>query len=244
MCVSKIAMWSGPRYLSTAMLYAFAQRPDCHVVDEPFYGAYLQASGADHPLRDQIIAAMETDAEIVAAQCSEAAPTEKPVFYQKHMTHHMLPSFPLGWLSDVTNVFLIRHPARVIASYSAKRDQPNLGDLGYVQQVQIYDRCLANGQDPVVIDADLFRDNPLEYIKKMCSKIGLDFTEKMLTWPRGAKPYDGVWAKHWYGAVHESTGFAGPDGPLPNLADQDLQRLANRAMPFYTRMRDRALVID
>lgn len=242
MCARKIAMWSGPRNLSTAMMYAFAQRPDCAVVDEPFYGAYLQASGAEHPLRDQIIATMETDAEIVAVQCSEAAPTGKTVFYQKHMTHHMLPSFPLSWLSDVTNAFLIRHPARVIASYSSQRQDPKLGDLGYVQQAQIYDRCVAIGQKPVVIDADLFRSNPLGYMEKICSKLGLDFTEKMMTWPKGGHPSDGVWAKHWYGAIHQSTGFAGPDGPLPAL-DADLQNLCNRALPFYTRLRDVALVI-
>ncbi|WP_370541624.1 HAD family hydrolase [Actibacterium sp. 188UL27-1] len=236
----KIAMWSGPRNLSTAMMYAFAQRPDCAVVDEPFYGAYLHETGLDHPMKDQIIAGMETDAEVVAAQCSLVAPTAKPIYYQKHMTHHMLPSFPLGWLADVTNVFLIRHPARVVASYLAKRENPKLGELGYVQQIQIYDRCLAMGQAPIVIDATLFRRNPLENMMKICAALNLENAETMLRWRAGGHPSDGIWAKHWYGAVHQSTGFAGPEADLPDLTGP-AATLAKSALPFYLSLYEKRL---
>ena len=130
----RIAMWSGPRNLSTAMMYAFGARADCAVWDEPFYAAYLTETGLDHPMRDEVIAAGETDPQAVAARCSSSVPAGRPHFYQKHMTHHMVEGFPLDWMAEVTNVFLIRHPARVLASYVKKRETPTLEDIGIVQQ--------------------------------------------------------------------------------------------------------------
>ena len=229
----KIAMWSGPRNLSTAMMYAFAARGDCAVWDEPFYAAYLKKTGLDHPMAAQIIAAGETDPEAVAARCIGSIPAEKPHFYQKHMTVHMTDGVPLDWMREVTNVFLIRHPARVIASYAKKRESPTLMDIGFVQQAELFDRVTdLQGKPPVVIDSADIRANPPKMLRKLCEAIGLPYTPKMLRWPAGGHPDDGVWAPHWYGAVHRSTGFDGPEGPLPDLTSQYAD-LAERALTPY-----------
>ena len=139
----RIAMWSGPRNLSTALMYSFAARGDCAVWDEPFYAAYLKATGLDHPMADAVIAAGESDPMRVGAACAGDIPGGKPLFYQKHMTLHMIPSFDRGFMRQLTNVFLIRHPARVIASYSKKRESPTLDDVGFVQQAQLFDEVAA-----------------------------------------------------------------------------------------------------
>lgn len=148
-----IAMWSGPRNLSTAMMYAFGARRDCAVWDEPFYAAYLASSGLDHPMRDKIIAAGETDPDRVVEKCLARAPGGEPHFYQKHMTQHMIDGVDRSWLGNVVNVFLIRHPARVIASYDAKRENPTLEDIGFVQQAALFDQVRDMGGVPVVIDS-------------------------------------------------------------------------------------------
>lgn len=238
----KLAMWSGPRNLSTAMMYAFGARPDFAVVDEPYYAAYLAASGVDHPLRREIIAAQVTDSDQVSRQLTGSNPGGKPHFYQKMMTHHMLTDFDINWISKVTNVFLIRHPARVIASYVKKRERPTLDDLGFVRQVEIYDHAVALGQNPVVIDSAEIRANPETALRALCDAIGLNFDPAMLHWPEGGHVDDGVWAPHWYGAVHESTGFAGPEGPLPELAGV-YGELVEQALPIYQRLRTGAIEV-
>lgn len=232
----KIAMWSGPRNLSTAMMYAFAARGDCAVVDEPFYAAYLARTGLEHPMREEILASQPTDPDIVAEGLVGANPGGKPHYYQKHMTHHMVPGMPRDWMAEVVNVFLIRHPARVVASYAAKREGPELDDLGFRQQVELFDHVEALGQEPVVIDSHDVRENPEAALRALCAAIGLDWRPQMLRWPAGGIPEDGVWAAHWYGAVHRSTGFAGPEGKLPRL-EHDYAGLAEAAMPFYERLR-------
>ncbi len=232
----RIAMWSGPRNLSTAMMYAFAARGDCAVRDEPFYAAYLSMTGLDHPMRDAIIADGECDPAVVAAQCAGDIPQEQSLFYQKHMTQHMIPGAPRDWMKQVTNVFLIRHPARVIASYAAKRENPTLDDIGFRQQAELFDQVAEWGGAPIVIDSHDIRDDPAGMLKQLCDAIGITFTEKMLSWPRGGHPGDGVWAAHWYGAVWNSTGFADPEGPLPKVPD-DLQGVLQAALPFYEKMK-------
>jgi hypothetical protein len=232
----KIAMWSGPRNLSTAMMYAFAARGDCAVVDEPFYAAYLKATGVDHPMRDAVIAAQNTDPMQVAATCLGPIPEGKGVYYQKHMTLHMIPAFDRSFLRGLTNVFLIRHPARVVASYARKRENPTLMDIGFVQQAELFDQVADMfGKTPTVIDSATIRDNPRAALSGLCAKLGIPFTDAMLTWPIGPKPYDGVWAPHWYGAVHRSTGFEDPEGPLPVL-DAAAQSLVDQALPYYQRL--------
>ncbi|WP_377509974.1 HAD family hydrolase [Octadecabacter sp. R77987] len=231
----KIAMWSGPRNLSTAMMYAFGNRPDFAVWDEPFYAAYLRHSGADHPMRDEIIAAHEGDPDMIAAMCSGSIPDEKPNFYMKHMGLHMLEGFPMDWAKDCINIHLIRHPARVVASYGAKRDEVTLDDIGFRQQVEVFDKV-----GGVVIDSHDIRDDPAGMLKKLCAIIDLPFDPAMLTWPAGGHKSDGIWARHWYGAVHRSTGFAGAEGPLPVLSGHDA-KLVSAALPFYEKMQTQAI---
>ncbi len=232
----RIAMWSGPRNLSTAMMYAFAARGDCAVWDEPFYAAYLAATGMDHPMAAEVIAAGEADPTRVADACTGPVPGGKTVWYQKHMTLHMIPAFDRGFLRGLTNAFLIRHPARVVASYSKKRESPTLLDIGFVQQAQLFDQVAdLLGHAPPVIDSAAIRANPRESLRNLCDKLGIPYTDNMLSWPAGPKPYDGVWAPHWYNAVHASTGFDDPEGPLPALS-AEYQSLADAALPYYDRL--------
>lgn len=231
----KIAMWSGPRNLSTAMMYAFAARGDCAIWDEPFYAAYLKSSGSDHPLSAEIIAAHESDPAHVAARCRGPVPGGKKHFYMKHMAHHMLPGFPLDWAPDCVHVHLIRHPARVIASYAAKREDPTLQDIGFPQQMALFEKI-----GGVVIDSHAIRANPRAMLQKLCTAIGLDFTDAMLRWPSGGHPDDGVWAAHWYGAIHSSTGFAGPEAALPDLTGKAAD-LLQQALPYYHAMAAKGL---
>ena len=223
----KIAMWSGPRNLSTAMMYAFAARGDCAAWDEPFYAAYLSATGIDHPMKAAILAENVTNPAEVAARCAGPNPEGKAHFYQKHMALHMIYGMPLDWADGCVNVHLIRHPARVVASYAAKREHPTLADIGYAQHAELFARFPGP-----VIDATDIRANPEAMLQTLCAEIGLAFTPGMLAWPAGPKPFDGTWAPHWYAAIHRSTGFAGAEGPMPEL-DGDMAELARSAMPFY-----------
>jgi hypothetical protein len=230
----RIAMWSGPRNLSTAMMYAFAARGDCAVVDEPFYAAYLAALGLEHPLRAEILAAQPTDPDAVAADL--LSPKDHRIFFAKLMTHHMLKGFPRAWMEDCANVFLIRHPARVIASYVRKRERPTLGDIGFVEQAELFD-LLADrwGQAPVVIDSADIRSNPAGALARLCGALGIAFTDAMLGWEAGPKPFDGVWAAHLYGAVHRSTGLDAAEAPPPEL-EGEYERLLQAALPHYERL--------
>ncbi|MDP2083373.1 MAG: HAD family hydrolase [Pseudotabrizicola sp.] len=232
----KIAMWSGPRNLSTAMMYAFAARGDCAVWDEPFYAAYLRQTVIDHPMRDQIIAAHESDPAKVAATCIGEIPQAQSLFYQKHMTLHMIPQFDRQFMRDLTNVFLIRHPARVVASYAKKREGPTLMDIGFVQQAELFDQVADwMGEAPLVIDSADLRADPYAALNNLCDALGILFIKNMLHWPAGPKPYDGVWGPHWYGAVHRSTGFEDPEGPLPDLPS-GYQSIVDQALPYYKKL--------
>ena len=227
----RIAMWSGPRNLSKAMMYAFAARRDCAVVDEPFYGAYLAETGLDHPMRAQIMAAQDNTPGRVIAKLTGSNPNEMPHFYQKHMAQHMVFAGSSDWMLKFTNIFLIRHPARVIASYAAKRENPTADDLGFEKQLELFNQLRARGQSPIVIDSHDIRANPELMLRRLCELIGLSWDPAMLNWPVGGHKDDGVWASHWYGAAHRSTGFAGAEGPLPDVPDaqKPLYKVANRA---------------
>ena len=224
-------MWSGPRNLSTALMYSFAARGDTRVVDEPFYAAYLAETGADHPMREQVLTSQPTDAREVAKTL--ISPVLEPVFYQKHMTHHMLDHWPLDWMQHVQNVFLIRHPARVVASYVRKREAPTLDDLGFVQQARIASMV----DNPIIVDAADIRADPARMLQRLYARLGIPWTENMLSWPAGGHVADGVWAAHWYGAIHRSTGFDGPEGPLPEVTSP----LVDAAMPHYTALAARKI---
>lgn len=233
----KIAMWSGPRNLSTAMMYAFGNRADFAAWDEPFYAPYLDKSGSDHPMRDEIIAAHDTDPVSVATRCAGPVPDGKVHWYMKHMALHMVDGFPVDWAEGCVNVHLIRHPARVIASYSAKRENLTLGDIGYEQHAALFDRF----PGPVIDSADIRRD-PERMLGKLCAEIGLDFDPAMLSWEKGPRSFDGIWARHWYEAVHRSTGFAGAEAALPRLEGRQAA-LLNAAFPAYDLMAQRKMPV-
>ena len=234
-------MWSGPRNLSTAMMVSFAQRHDCAVVDEPFYAAYLQATGLKHPLHQEIIEDGVVDNKAVADYCIGSVPEGKQVFYQKHMTHHMIPEFDRDWMAKVTNVFLIRDPLKVIASYNIKRENPNLADIGVAEQLDIFNRVYEmTGEVPVVIDSADILANPEQMLRKLCMSLGLDFDPQMLSWAPGPKPFDGIWAKHWYSSVWESTGFGKPSNNKP-VIPSSLNDLAQEAQEHFDKIKAHAL---
>ena len=229
----RIAMWSGPRNLSTAMMRAFGARADCAVVDEPFYAPFLAATGLDHPMREEILARHENDPEAVAALCRGPAPGGAALFYQKQMTHHMLPAFDLAFMDDVRNAFLIRDPARVVASYEVKREEPTFEDLGFVRQRELFERVAEQlGEAPPVIDSHAVLSDPRRTLGALCGALGIPFDEKMLSWTEGPHPEDGVWGPHWYGSVYRSTGFGEPNLAVPVLSDHG-RALAERAAPYY-----------
>ncbi|WGM40213.1 hypothetical protein [Caulobacter sp. NIBR1757] len=237
----RIAMWSGPRNISTAMMRSFENRPDTVVVDEPFYAAYLAATGLDHPMREEVLASQSTDwATVAAAMAGEAA---APVFYQKHMTHHMLPGVDLSWTGACINAFLIRDPAAVLASYVRKRGEVTLADIGVERQGELFDReCDRLGRSPPVVEgADVLAD-PRAVLTALCAGLGIPFSDHMLTWPAGPRDSDGVWAPAWYDAVERSTGFGPPAAEAaPDLPD-NLRRIADQARPLYERLAAHKLV--
>ena len=228
----RIAMWSGPRNISTAMMRSFENRPDCAVVDEPFYAAYLAQTGLDHPMRDEVLVSQSQDWRVVAA--SLAADEPAAVWYQKHMTHHMLPGFGIDWMAACRNAFLIRDPQAVLASYIVKRAEVTLEDIGVVRQRELFDREAdrLGAPPPVVEGTDVLAD-PAAVLRRLCEALGIPFTDEMLKWPAGPRESDGVWAPAWYEAVERTTGFEAPDrAPAAPLTD-DLKRIADQARPHY-----------
>ena len=204
----RLAMWSGPRNISTAMMRAWENRPDCVVVDEPFYACYLHETGIDHPMKDEVIASQSTDWQTVAWQLSEA-PCDAPLFYQKHMTHHMLGHVSLEWTRHLYHCFLVRDPREVVNSYVQKRSSVTADDIGIVRQLELYEQISSiTGRQIPVIDAKQFLLNPRTNLTALCERFGIPFFEEMLHWPKGRRDSDGVWAPHWYQAVEGSTGFA------------------------------------
>ncbi|MDT4914791.1 MAG: hypothetical protein QOC66_3919 [Pseudonocardiales bacterium] len=197
----RLAVWSGPRNISTALMRSWENRPDCRVVDEPLYAYYLAETKLNHPGRDEVIAAGETSWAAVVAELT--APTVG-IYYQKHMTHHLIPRLPRDWIGSLTNVLLIRDPAEVVASYVRSRADVLAEDIGLVQQAELHDQL--GGAPPVIDAADFLRD-PEGYLRWLCSYIDVDFSEAMLRWPAGPRASDGVWAPYWYRAVLSSTGF-------------------------------------
>lgn len=226
-------MWSGPRNLSTAMMRSFENRHDCAVWDEPFYVPFLLETGVDHPMRDVVLRAGVRNWRDVIERCLAPAPGGAPVFYQKHITLHMLPAFDRDWIKQVSNVFLIRAPEFVVASYAQKRESATLRDIGFVEQKELFDLvCDTTGTAPVVVDATDIQSNPEQMIRALCTAIDLPFDDAMLHWPAGRRDSDGVWGEHWYNAVVESTGFTPPHAESPVLTGEG-RRLADAARPYY-----------
>jgi hypothetical protein len=237
----RIAMWSGPRNISTAMMRAWVNRGDCAVSDEPLYAAYLHATGLDHPGRDDVIAAGETDPQRVIAALLGPAPGDAPVWYQKHMSHHLLPGLAHDWIHGLTNVLLIRDPREVVASYLKSRATVTPDDIGQPQQGRLFDELAdRSGTAPPVIDAADFLQSPEAHLRALCAWLGIDYTDRMLAWPAGPRDSDGVWAPHWYDAVWKSTGFE-PYHPREVHLDGEAARVAEACRPVYERLREHRL---
>ncbi len=235
--VTRIAMWSGPRNISTAMMYSFASRSDCAVWDEPFYAFYLSVSGISHPMDQAVIDAGIESYDEVVAQCVTGPVEPAPVFYQKHMTHHMLPGYDRSWMREIANAFLIRSPERVLASYAKKRAEVSLRDIGFVEQAEIFDAVAQHlGEAPPVVDADDILADPRRVLTCLCERLSIPFEEAMLKWRAGPKSYDGAWAPHWYNAVWQSTGFNARPAEDAALPDR-LRRIADEARPLYEQLK-------
>ncbi|MSR57754.1 MAG: HAD family hydrolase [Planctomycetaceae bacterium] len=229
-------MWSGPRNISTAMMRAWGTRPDTFVCDEPFYAHYLKVTGKLHPGAAEVIAGHESDWHKVTAWLTGEIPLGRAVFYQKQMTHHFLPEIDRNWLGSVSNCFLIRHPQEVIASYIAKNDDPSLEDVGFVQQVEIFDLvCRRTGSIPPVLDGRDVQNDPRRLLGLLCDSLGVAFDECMLQWPPGLRPTDGVWARHWYKEVESSTSFR-PHKPKAEPVPDRLRDVYEKCLECYERM--------
>lgn len=216
----RIAMWSGPRNISTAMMRSFENRDDTVVVDEPFYAYYLQTTGMEHPLRQEVIASQPTDWTLVAAALSQDL-DGVDIVYQKHMTHHMLKEIDLGWTAKLKNCFLIRDPRYVVNSYARMRDTITQDDIGIRRQFELYTEISAiTGQEIPVVDATRFLLNPQAGQRTLCERLDIPFTPKMLSWPKGRRASDGAWAAHWYEVVEQSTGFQAFTAPEITLTTE------------------------
>ena len=231
-----IAMWSGPRNISTAMLRSWGQRSDTFVCDEPLYAHYLKTTGIDHPGREEVIASQENDWRRVVDWLTGEIPGGKTVFYQKHMAHHLLPVIGRGWLSKVTSVFLIRNPGEMLTSLIRVTPDVGLGDTGLAQQWELFERQRErSGEIPPVIDSRDVLENPHGMLSALCSALDLPFEEAMLSWEPGPRDTDGVWAKHWYDAVEKSTGFA-PYRPKADIVPAHLTGLLDECRQVYDRL--------
>jgi Sulfotransferase domain len=200
----RVAMWSGPRNLSTAMMRAWENREDCVVVDEPLYGSYLSRTGVEHPGRDAVIASQPVEVAQVVRDLHAPLPEGARIHYAKHMTHHLAEGDDLAWTDGFRNVLLIRDPAEVVASYVRSREACEPRDIGVLQQLRLVDTW---SEVPPVIDAGDFLRDPEGYLRWLCGWLGVDFSSRMLSWPAGPRTSDGVWAPYWYDAVWRSTGF-------------------------------------
>lgn len=205
MSTLRLNLWSGPRNVSTALMYSFAQRADTTVVDEPLYGHYLRVADAVHPGMDDVMAAMDCDGEQVVRQVI-LGPCPTPVIFFKQMAHHLV-ALDRGFLAQTVNVLLIRDPVQMLPSLAHNLPHPNLRDTGLAIQHELYDQLLALGQDPPILDSKELLKHPASVLSQLCQQLGIGFDDHMLHWQPGARPEDGVWAKYWYSSVHGSRGF-------------------------------------
>jgi hypothetical protein len=230
-----LAVWSGPRNISTALMRSWENRLDTVVVDEPLYAHYLDVTGLDHPGRDDIVNGGETDWRAVVAALVGPVPGGAHVFYQKHMAHHLLPGIDRGWIAGLTNVILIRDPWEVVGSYVRSRATVRVDDIGLQQQVALHEALAAAGAAPPVIDAREFLLAPEAHLRALCAHAGVAFTDRMLAWPPGPRDSDGVWGPHWYDTVWRSTGFA-PYQARETRLEGPAAAVAEECRPLYERL--------
>ena len=238
----RVAVWSGPRNISTAMMRSWENRPDTVVVDEPLYAAYLLATGIEHPGRDDVLAAQPVSYDEAVAGLRSPLPAGARVHYAKHMSHHVLDDMDLAWTLGFRNVLLVRDPAEVVASYVRSREACEPADIGLLQQVRLYDYWQARQVDVPVIDAGDFLRAPEAYLRWLCSWLGIEFTERMLSWPAGPRDSDGVWAPYWYDAVLASTGFEPWRAREVSLSDHDAA-VAEACRPAYQTLHAQRVVV-
>jgi hypothetical protein len=247
--VLRLNVWSGPRNVSTALMYSFAQRPETRVVDEPLYGHYLRVSGASHPHAAEVMRQMDCDGERVVREVilgsvwtAPRQPTgrgDRPVVFCKQMAHHLV-ELGLDFLAETANVLLTRHPRDVLPTLARQLPRPILRDTGYAAQVELLDRLRELGQPALVLDAaELLRD-PEGVLRRLCEGLELPWEPAMLHWPAGPKPYDGCWAPDWYHNVHRSTGFE-PYRPKAEPFPPALEPLLRDCLPLYERLYDVAI---
>lgn len=234
----RVSVWSGPRNVSTALMYAFRQRSDTLVVDEPLYGHYLKFTDAPHPGKEEVLVQMETDGTRAVQEILLGTYT-KPVVMFKNMAHHLV-GLKRDFLGELSNVLLIRDPEEMLPSLAEQLPAPTLRDTGLQEQLEILDAVSVSGQTPLVIDAKRLLQNPESALRELCRRLGLEFDPAMLSWSVGPKPEDGVWAKHWYGSVHASSAFA-PYRPKTTPFPEYLKPLLEVCAPLYAKLAAHAL---
>jgi hypothetical protein len=240
----RIAMWSGPRNISTAMMRSFENRADCTVTDEPFYGCYLSRTGIDHPMAADVMADMDCDFTRIARTLAGPVPGGAAIWYQKHMSLHMLPGDDLSWSDEMVHCFLIRDPDAMVASYTQKRETPSVADFGFERLWQLFDQVSQKlGKEPPVLDSKDVLSDPKGILTALCHAIGIAFDPAMLSWPPGRRDSDGIWAPVWYKSVEQSTGFL-PYQPKSVSLSPALQAIADECRPYYDRMAAHRLIQD
>ncbi|MHC4415614.1 MAG: sulfotransferase-like domain-containing protein [Planctomycetota bacterium] len=232
----RIAMWSGPRNISTALMRSWGNRPDTWVCDEPLYAHYLSVTRLDHPGAREVIEHHESDWRKVVEWLTGPVPEGRPIFYQKHMAHHLLPEIDRGWLDDVSNCFLIRDPGQMLTSLVRFLPDPTIRDTGLPQQVEIFRRRQQHADTtPPVLDAKDVLEDPRRLLTLLCERLGVAFTDAMLSWPPGRRATDGIWARHWYEAVEASTSFK-PYAAKPDPVPDRLADLYDECMSYYEQL--------
>ena len=232
----RIAMWSGPRNISTALMRAWENRGDTAVCDEPFYAHYLLKTGVDHPGAEDVVAGQENDWRKVVEFISGPVPGGKPIFYQKHMAHHLLPEMDRDWLSRLTHGFLIRHPREMLESLDVKLERVRVEDTGLPQQLELFEEVRRRtGRIPPVLDSRDVLEDPRATLEKFCEAIGVQFSERMLSWQPGRRETDGVWARYWYDNVENSIGFQ-PYRPKTGELPEHLGELFESCMEYYEKL--------
>lgn len=237
---TRLAMWSGPRNISTAMMRSWENREDCSVIDEPFYAYYLANTGSPHPMFSEILASQSSDYERISAAMSQGSCSTK-LQYQKQMTHHMLADCDLGWTQGLQHCFLIRDPVQVVHSYTNSRGECSALDIGIQRQYELFEEITKlSGQHIPIIDSSVVLHNPERILRGLCEALRLDFDSNMLAWPAGPRTSDGIWASHWYHSVEASTGFAQPKDVSFTLSRSQLE-VVEEVMPYYQKMKALAL---
>lgn len=233
-----INLWSGPRNVSTALMYSFAERSDTQVVDEPLYGHFLRVTGTPHPGRDEILRTVNCDGNEVMSTLLDNPPADIDVLFMKQMTHH-LTNLDEGFLDQTENIFLIRDPREMLPSLTIQLPDARLMDTGLKMQWELFMQLRNMGQNPAIIDARELLLNPPQVLKGLCEHLGIAYNDKMLTWEAGPRDEDGIWAKHWYHAVHKSTEFA----PYPGKKEfpSHLDELLAKCSPWYENLFSHAI---